>query len=148
MSFSVIHNCHIAGTSSPSLSFNRYFLNQNSHPPTESIDYDFVPFGKLFAIGYRIPDFAGILNFTYRVDVLNDQAGFTQHRLFPVPGFHLHGLKDSIVDKKTNPADYQINRQGAVKRQYPENRQRKKRYEKYQMTHGNYPILTGAEAPV
>jgi hypothetical protein len=49
-------------------------------------------------------------------------------------------LKDSEIDKKANPTDYQINRQSSVKRQYPKNRQRKERYEKYQMTHG---IISG-----
>jgi hypothetical protein len=39
-----------------------------------------------------------------------------------IPGFQAHGLKDFEIDKKANPADYQIYRQSGVKRQYPENR--------------------------
>jgi hypothetical protein len=45
-------------------------------------------------------------------------------------------LKDFEIDKKANRADYQINRQRGVKREYPKNRQREERYKKYQMTHG------------
>jgi hypothetical protein len=45
-----------------------------------------------------------------------------QHGLFTIPGFHSHGLKDFEIDKKGNPADYQINRQRGVKREYPKNR--------------------------
>jgi len=32
-------------------------------------------------------------------------------------GFQAHGLKYSEIDKKANPADYQIHRQRNVKRQ-------------------------------
>ncbi len=86
------------------------------------MDYNFVSFWKLFAIGNRISDFGRILNFTFRVDVLNDQAGSPHHGLFTIPGFHSHGLKDFEIDKKANRADYQINRQRGVKREYPKNR--------------------------
>jgi hypothetical protein len=86
------------------------------------MDYNFVPFCKLFAIGNRIPSFGRILDFTFRIDVLNHQAASPHHGRFTVPGFHSHGLKDFEIDKKANPADYQINRQRGVKRQYPKNR--------------------------
>jgi hypothetical protein len=62
------------------------------------------------------------LDFTFRIDVLNHQAGSPHHGLFTIPGFHSHGLKDFEIDKKGNPADYQINRQRGVKREYPKNR--------------------------
>jgi hypothetical protein len=74
------------------------------------------------AIANCIPDFGRILDFTFRVDVLDDQTGSPQHGLFTIPGFQAHGLKDFEIDKKANPADYQIYRQSGVKRQYPENR--------------------------
>jgi hypothetical protein len=83
-----------------------------------------------------MPDFGGISDLAFRVDVLNDQAGSTQHGLFTIPGLHSQGLINFEIDKKANSADYQINRQRSVKRQYPKNRQRKERYKKYQMTHG------------
>jgi hypothetical protein len=102
--------------------FSRRFLHQHSQSPTKSMDYNFVPFCELFADGNRIPDFGCILDFTFRVDVLDDQTGSAHHGLFTIPGFHAHGLKDFEIDKKANPADYQINRHRGVKRQYPENR--------------------------
>jgi hypothetical protein len=86
------------------------------------MDYDLVPFCELLADGHRIPDFGRILDFTFRVDVLNDQAGSPHHCLFSIPGLQAHGLKDFEIDKKANPANYQINRQRNVKRQYPKNR--------------------------
>jgi hypothetical protein len=69
-----------------------------------------------------MPNFGGKLDFAFRVEVLNDQTGFTQHGFFTIPGFHSQGLENFEIDKKANPADYQINRQRDVNRQYPKNR--------------------------
>ena len=88
--------------------FNRRFLHQHSQSPTKSMDYNFVPFCKLFAIGNRIPYFGIILDFTFRVDVLNDQTGSTHHGLFTVPGFHAHGLKDFEISNETSGLDFKI----------------------------------------
>jgi len=86
------------------------------------MDYNFVPFYELLADSYRIPDFGSILNFTFRVDVLDDQTGSAQHGLFTIPGFDAHGQKDFEIDKKANPADCQVNRQRGVQGKYPKNR--------------------------
>lgn len=84
----------VAGTAIRSPSSPRYFLHQHAQPPTKATDYDLVPFGKLVPISHGIPNFGGILDLAYRVDVLDDQTGSTQHGLFTIPGFHSQGLKD------------------------------------------------------